>query len=73
MNRRSATKVNPIRPTRAANPRLVVKPGTEKGSPSHSGRVGDDGAEVGGWEQSDEKVVREKQGDLAVGQSQDGR
>src|SRR5690242_10491199 len=30
VNRRSATRVNPIRPTRAANLRLVVKPGTER-------------------------------------------
>lgn len=39
-----------------------------KESPPHQGRIGDGGdADSGGWEQNDEKVTRDKQGDLAAG------
>ena len=37
------------------------------------GSSGDDGAEARVWERSGEKVVRQKQGDLTVGQSSDAR
>ena len=40
-----------------------------KGNLVAKGRFGDDETRRGGWEPNDEKGMRDKQGDLAVGQS----